>query len=205
MRKIVVITGGQGDIAQAIKERLEKENNFTVYSPSKYELDVTNVDSAKEYFARIKPDILVNNAGYIKPHNIEEFNYSDEIKAIDVNLTGSFICTGAALNVNKSTIIVNIGSSAGTKPRAEWSSYCAAKAGIIMATECWAHEGVKTICVSPGRTQSKMRLSLFPNESQETLMKASQFAEVVLKAINGEFEWGKNININLNNVVEYEK
>ena len=141
---------------------------------------------------------------FIKPNIICENVIDEEIRAINVNLTGTFICTGAVLQRNKNAIIVNIGSSAGSKPRATWASYCASKAGVIIATKCWSDEGVRAICISPGRTKTKMRENLFSNENPEELLKAEDFADVVIRAINGDFEWGKNLDVNVGNIQKYE-
>ena len=46
--KTIVITGGNGDIAQSIKKELEKEYN--ILTPGKEELDVTDVKRVNEYF-----------------------------------------------------------------------------------------------------------------------------------------------------------
>lgn len=202
MNKKVVITGGNGDIAIAIKELLLLQD-FQVFAPSRNELDVTNIKSASEYFAKHPADILINNAGYIKPHSIIENIIEDEIKTIDVNLSGAFICSGALLKLNKDAIIVNVGSSAGTNVKGYWSSYCASKAGLIMATKCWHKEGVKTICISPGRTKTKMREALFSNENPDELLKPKDFASVILRAIHEDFEWGLNLDINVQNVIEF--
>ncbi|MBS3992786.1 MAG: SDR family NAD(P)-dependent oxidoreductase [Bacteroidetes bacterium] len=202
MNKTVVITGGEGDIALAIKDLLVKDYN--VLTPSKRELDVSDVKQVNQYFKERNVDILINNAGYIKPNNINRNCFEEEIKTININLTGVFICSGAVLNMNKNAIIINIGSSAGTKARGSWASYCSSKSGVIMATKCWYDEGVKTICISPGRTKTKMREMLFPNENQDELLSVKDFALVVLRAIKGDFEWGINLDVNINNVDNYK-
>ena len=98
--------------------------------------------------------------------------------------------------------IINIGSSAGTKVHGAWSSYCASKAAVIMATKCWAEEGVDVICLSPGRTITKMRKSMYPNEDPNTLMKPEDFAIVVHQAINNKYSKGINLDVNISNVKE---
>ena len=71
-----------------------------------------------------------------------------------------------------------------------------------MATKCWADEGLDTICISPGRTLTKMRKSMYPNENPNTLMMPVDFARVVVKAINNEYQRGINLDVNVNNVKE---
>ncbi len=199
--KKVVITGGNGDIANAIGNLLQSEN-YEVYLPKRDELDVTNEENVNLYFANNTPDILINNAGAILIEEIEKNNISKHKNVIDVNLTAVFTCTGAVLARNKNAQIINIGSSAGTKVHGQWSSYCASKAGVIMATQCWAQEGINTICLSPGRTLTKMRKSMYPDENPDTLLKPEDFAKIVYKAINGKYKTGINIDVNINNIKE---
>lgn len=202
--KKVLITGGNGAIAVAIKELLIEKGEFVVYNPGHTELDVTNHDQVVKVITEYNPDILINNAGYVVPFGIAENQFESEKRAIDINLLGTFWCTAVATQNNPDVLVINIGSSAGTKVHANWSSYCAAKAGVIMASKCWAAEGIKVKCISPGRTQSKMRKHLFPNESQDTLLKAKDFATIVVKAINGAYEYGENVNVNLQNIKELQ-
>lgn len=198
--KTIVITGGNGDIAQSIKKELEKE--YIVLTPGKEELDVTNIEIVNEYFDRRNTDILINNAGYVVPYSIGDCNIYSEKKAIDINLFGTFNCTAAVLKRNAEAKIINIGSSAATKVHGTWSSYCAAKAGVVMATMCWADDGYDVVCISPGRTATKMRKGLYPDEDLSTLLTPKNFAKVIRKAINGDYEKGSHINVTKQNVEE---
>lgn len=200
MSKTVVITGGHGDIAKAIAEEIESSTDYKVLLPSKELLDVTNIDNISKYFKDVKPDILINNAGAIHIDGIAKNNVLVHKRVIEVNLTGVFACTSEALKHKPKAKIINIGSSAGTKVHGDWSSYCAAKAGVIMATSCWAEEGIDTICISPGRTSTKMRKSMYPNEDSSMLMKPRDFAKVVVKAMNNEYKNGINLAVNVSNV-----
>lgn len=201
MRKKVLITGGEGDIAKAIARQL-KETEYEVRLPGRRELDVTSEESARSYIASFVPDILINNAGFVRPQSIRDCNLTDTKKALDVNLFGTFNCSAAALRQNPKVRIINIGSSAATKIHGTWSSYCAAKAAVVMATQCWAEDGVDVVCISPGRTQTKMRLGLYPNEDRRTLLNPDDFAAVVFQAVLGRYKSGTHINVNLNNVGE---
>lgn len=201
--KKIVITGGNGDIAQAIKKELEDE--FIILTPGKEELDVTNIENVNKYFSDFVPDILINNAGYVVPMRMSECDIYSEKKAIDINLFGTFNCTSAVLRKNGNAKIINIGSSAATKVHGTWSSYCASKSGVVMATKCWAEDGFDVICVSPGRTATKMRRELFPCEDQATLLKPEDFAKVIRNAIENKYNSGENINVTKDNVEELLK
>jgi len=196
--KTVVITGGNGDIARAVEKELAGE--FIVLTPGKEELDVADIESAEKYFRENTADILINNAGYVVPMSIAACNIASEKRAIDVNLFGAFNCAAAVLKRNPEARIINIGSSAATKVHGTWSAYCAGKAGVVMATKCWAEDGYDVVCLSPGRTATKMRKGLFPEEDQDTLLKPEDFARVVALAVHGKYEKGEHINVTRDNV-----
>lgn len=198
--KKVLITGGQGDIAQAIARKLFDKGGYEVKTPGKDVLDVTKTDTVIEYVEKFKPDILVNNAGYVFPQSIKNCDIEKEKKALDINLFGTFNCTAAVLKVNKAARIINVGSSAATKIHGTWSSYCAAKSAVVMATKCWAEDGVYAVCISPGRAATKMRSGLYPNEDKRTLLHPDDFATIILYAIEGKYAPGEHINVTLQNV-----
>ncbi len=201
--KKVLITGGQGDIAQAIEKKLLSfENQYEVRRPGKGEMDVTSVRSVTDYLDDFVPDVLINNAGYVLPQSIKDCNIESEKKTFEINLFGTFNCASAVLSKNKNVKIINIGSSAATKIHGTWSSYCSAKAAVVMATKCWAEDGIDAVCLSPGRTATKMRKGLYPNEDQKTLLNPDDFAVIVLYAIQGKYASGEHINVNLQNVEE---
>lgn len=196
----VLITGGDGDIAKALEAELVESPGFEVKRPGKGELDVTSISSAEKYVSGWVPDVLVNNAGFVVPARINETDIERERLSLDINLFGVFNCTHAVLSRNPSARVVNIGSAAAEKVHGTWSSYCAAKAGVVMATRCWAEDGFDVVCVSPGRTRTKMRESLYSGEDPTTLLKPKDFARVVLKGILGEYAPGSNVNVNVGNI-----
>lgn len=196
----VLITGGKGGIAQAIESLLISKGKYEVFSPGRTELDVTNLDNIKQYITTIKPNILVNNAGYVVPDSIKNANFASSKKHIDINLTGVFWCTEVALQENPNLSIINIASAAAIEPHATWSEYCATKAAVVMATKCWSKDGLYAVAISPGRTKTKMRKFLFPNEDQNTLLDPNDFAKIVFKAIEKHYESGSHIVVRKQNV-----
>lgn len=197
----VLITGGKGDIAKAIeKEILSSLNGYEVLAPGRDVLDVTNINSIEKVVSSYRPDILINNAGYVVPKSIKEHDLKNTKKNIDINLSGVFFCTEICLKYNPDLQIINIGSAAAVEPHATWSEYCATKAAVVMATQCWAQDNLYAVVISPGRTKTKMRKSLFPNEDQNTLLTPSDFAKVVMKAIQREYASGSNIIVRKQNV-----
>ncbi len=197
--KKVLITGGNGDIAQAIKTLLEAEG-YEVYAPSRAEMDVTDCDSIERAMRMYRPDILVNNAGYVVPCSVKDCNLINTKKHIDINLGGTFYCTELGLKYNPNLEIINIGSAAAVETHATWSEYCATKAAVVMATKCWAEDGLYAVVISPARTRTKMRKSLYPDEDQTTLLEPMDFAKVVMKAIRKEYASGTHIVVRKQNV-----
>ena len=195
----VLITGGSGGIAQAIKALLEKEG-YTVFAPTRADMDVTDWDSIKNAIKNFVPDILINNAGYVVPQSIKQMNLENTKKHFDINLGGTFYCTGIALKYNPALQIVNICSAASVESHATWSEYCASKAAVAMATKCWAEDGLYAVAISPGRTRTKMRKFLFPDEDQSTLLEPDDFAKVVMKGVRKEYPSGSNIIVRKQNV-----
>ena len=199
MGKKVLITGGTGGIAQALKGLLEEEG-YQVYAPDRDEMDVTSLESIQAVMAEFRPDILVNNAGYVVPQSIKKANFAETKKHIDINLLGTFWCAEVALSVNPELDIVNVGSAAAIETHGTWSEYCASKAAVLMATKCWAEDGIYAVCISPGRTRTQMRKDLFPDEDQSTLLEPIDFAKVLMKAIHKEYESGTHIVVRKQNV-----
>ncbi|GEN44800.1 3-oxoacyl-ACP reductase FabG [Alkalibacillus haloalkaliphilus] len=110
-----------------------------------------------------KIDILVNNAGITRDGMLSKMSVEDFQQVIDVNLTGVFHCTQAALpyllEQGKGKVI-NTSSVSGTYGNVGQTNYAAAKAGLIGMTKTWAKElGRKQInvnAVAPGFTETSM-------------------------------------------------
>lgn len=198
-KKKVLITGGSGGIAQAIKKLLE-EDGYNVFAPTRQEMDVTSWESIENVIKDFVPDILINNAGYVVPQSIKTMDLENTKKHFDINVGGTFYCTGIALKYNPELQIVNICSAASIESHATWSEYCASKAAVAMATRCWAEDGLYAVAISPGRTRTKMRKFLFPDEDQSTLLEPEDFAKVVMKAVRKEYPSGDNIIVRKQNV-----
>lgn len=197
----MLITGGSGGIAQAIKTLLE-EDGYKVLAPTRTEMDVTDWNSIENVIKDYVPDILINNAGYVVPQSIKTMDLENTKKHFDINIGGTFYCTGIALKYNPNLQIVNIGSAAAVESHATWSEYCASKAAVVMATKCWAEDGLYAVAISPGRTRTKMRKFLFPDEDQNTLLEPVDFAKVVMKGVRKEYPSGSNIIVRKQNVQE---
>lgn len=189
----VLITGGGGGIACAIADELMRASEYSIFAPSRCELDVTDPKMVEKVVGSFMPDVLVNCAGYVKPQSIKNASLSEIKRHLDINLLGVFYCSAVALSFNPECRIVNIGSAAAVTVHSTWSEYCATKAAVVMASKCWAEDGVNAITISPGRTRTKMRKGLYPDEDQSTLMDPADFARVVMRGIRGDFPAGSHL------------
>lgn len=199
MNKKVLITGGNGGIAVAIKKLLEDEG-YTVLAPGKLEMDVTDINSIKAVVSKFIPDILINAAGYVVPQSVKNADLVSTKKHIDINLAGTFYCTQIGLKYNPNLDIINVGSAAAVETHATWSEYCATKAAVVMATKCWAEDGLYSVVISPGRTRTKMRKFLFPDEDQNTLLDPVDFAKIIMKAVHHDYTTGTHVIVRKQNV-----
>jgi len=102
-------------------------------------------------------DILVNNAGITGPNAPTwEYPVADWKRVIDVDLTGPFLCSRAAIPVMLEGgwgRIVNIASVAGKEGNPNAPAYSAAKAGLIALTKSMGKELAKSNvlvnCITP--------------------------------------------------------
>ena len=152
--RIVLVTGGTKGIGLAAAKGFQDEGcKVHICARSKpadlparlsfHECDVGDAASVRAMFQAIggRLDVLVNNAGIsgVNPLEAEGGNEIwDEI--LRVNLTGTYLCSRAALPLlpDGSGRIVNVSSSLGLHGSPDQSAYCAAKHGVIGFTRSLA-------------------------------------------------------------------
>jgi NAD(P)-dependent dehydrogenase (short-subunit alcohol dehydrogenase family) len=116
--------------------------------------DVTDPESVKALFAKTverfgRVDVLFNNAGMGAPGiALEELTFEQWKAVVDVNLTGSFLCTQEAFKVMKSQTprggrIINNGSISAHVPRPNSAPYTATKHAITGLTKSTSLDGRK--------------------------------------------------------------
>ena len=167
--KVFSENGAQVVITSKDSTRLENSvsqlsNTIGITADIKNENDVKNViDQVVKKFGKI--DILVNNAGaFPKIKKLHEIDESEWQEVLDVNLTGQFRFTKAAIPYLKksSGSIINISSDAGLKAYEGFNAdaYSASKAALIILTKCWALEyakdKIRVNCICPGVVDTDM-------------------------------------------------
>jgi len=171
--KVAIITGAGSGIGRSVVIALLKEGyNITLtgrrketleetadYAPDRSNLllipsDISQPESVKQLFAATKEkfgrlDLLFNNAGVNTADVLlEDLEYDQWRKVVDVNLTGTFLCTREAFRLMKNQQpmggrIINNGSISAQVPRPNSAPYTATKHAITGLTKSTALDGRK--------------------------------------------------------------
>ncbi len=172
INKVALVTGGGTGIGRSSALCLQKAGFIVVVTGRREEplletialsdvqypeiraitADVSQGESVKALFRRVESelgrlDVLFNNAGMGAPRvPIEELSEKDWRKAVDVNLTGSFLCAQAAFSIMKRQTpqggrIINNGSISAHAPRPNTCAYTATKHAITGLTKSLALDG----------------------------------------------------------------
>lgn len=132
-------------------------------------LDVTEGSRAADAVERLAGelgglDAFVNNAGGVPPQPFLEYPLEDWREALELNLTGAFICGQRAaqlmVDAGRGGSIVNVTSVHEHIPLRGAAPYCAAKGGLGLLTQVMALElaehGITVNAVAPGEIATEM-------------------------------------------------
>ena len=186
--KTAIVTGGGRGIGEAIAMALAREGCSVaipdVIVPNAEKVaeqirslgrdalamhcDITDPQSVENAFAQVdqrwgKLDILVNNAGVTHADPVISTSLEAWRRMLDVNLTGTFLCSQAALRrmlPRKSGRIISIASTAGQIGEKNAAAYAASKHGVLGLTRSMALEtatsGITVNAICPGWVESDM-------------------------------------------------
>lgn len=133
-------------------------------------VDVADEESVNAAMAALPeaPALVVNNAGVVRFGPLLELSAADWRRAVDVNLTGTFLVSRAAARRMIEAgggAIVNISSINGIAAAPNAGAYTASKAAVIRLTEHmaleWGADGVRVNAVAPGLINAGMSEPIF--------------------------------------------
>jgi NAD(P)-dependent dehydrogenase (short-subunit alcohol dehydrogenase family) len=174
LTKIAIVTGAGSGIGRAVSLALQNDGYSVVLAgrrapelektasqaePSGPRMlvvptDVSKPDQVQALFAKTKTmfgrlDLLFNNAGIGAPAiPMEDLTFEQWKAAVDVNLTGAFLCAQEAIKIMKAQDprggrIINNGSISAHVPRPHSAPYTATKHAITGLTKCISLDGRK--------------------------------------------------------------
>jgi 3-oxoacyl-[acyl-carrier protein] reductase len=191
------VTGGASGIGAAIVDMLRRAGARVISFDRVYGatgddsgaivpvgLDVTDAAAVAQITGGLvqrglAPDILVNNAGITRDGVVWKLADDDWDAVLDVNLTGAFRMTRAAVPPMRSRgagSIVNVASINGIRGKFGQSNYAASKGGLIAFTKAVAREvgrsGVRVNAVAPGFVDTPLTAALPGNVKEHARAEA---------------------------------
>ena len=144
----LALAGRRPEPLRSVAEAIEALGRRALAVPT----DVGEPDSVDQLFAEIKRhfgrlDLLFNNAGiFARSVSLEELDYREWQAAVNINLTGAFLCTQGAFRLMKTQQprggrIINNGSISAHAPRPHAVSYTATKHAITGLTKATSLDG----------------------------------------------------------------
>lgn len=111
--------------------------------------------------------ILMNNAGVAADAPLERMSEEDFDRVIDVSLKGTFLCTQAVAPTMRRQgygKVINVSAASALRGRKNGTNFCAAKAGVLALTKCFARElapDIQVNCLMPGFTETEEVIERF--------------------------------------------
>ena len=173
----VVITGGHGSLASHMATVFrERAPHWTVLTPSRSELDVTDAESIKDFFAAHPCDLLIANAGKIHDQPLLATAESTWDELLDVNLRGAAWCAkqaSRAMIKKREGHILFLSSFSAISPPAGQVAYASAKAGLLGLTKALAQElgfaNIRVNAIFPGFLENAMTEHVSPDRKEQVV------------------------------------
>ena len=170
-------------VAISARQELDIQNVFKAFPHRSgqrtfsFPCDMAITSEVEKFIQRIKQEcpslkVLINNAaiqGPIGPLSRNDFSLWQQ--TIQVNLLAPVaLCQGLIPFMKKTTnggSIINLSGGGATGPRANFSAYATAKAGLVRLSETLAEElkpdGIRVNCIAPGAMKTAMLEEVLTN------------------------------------------
>ncbi len=211
--RVAVITGASRGIGLAIAQALAAEGcRLALTARSENSLhaavktlkqgsavlarscDIRDAESVTEFFAEVKKtcghiDLLINNAGIAHPTRpVEKITPAMWHDVMATNLTGTFLCTRAALPLRKKGgAIVNNLSVSAWHAFPNFAAYTASKFGALGFTNTLRDElrprGIRVIALAPGATDTEIWNQFWKDAPRKRMMSAETVAAALVNAL----------------------
>ncbi len=122
-------------------------------------------------------DGLVHNAGILgERYSIEQYDAALWQRVMHVNVTAAFALTQVlmpALRASDDASVIFTSSGVGREGRAFWGAYAVSKFATEGLSQVLAdehrHGALRSNCINPGPTRTKMRYEAYPGEDRDKL------------------------------------
>jgi NAD(P)-dependent dehydrogenase (short-subunit alcohol dehydrogenase family) len=206
--KVTIITGAGTGIGKGIARAFAKEGAILVLASRNQDhleetaaetralgaqtlvipTDVTEEAQVEALFSQTmqalgRVDVLINNSGAFDGGPLEALSLETWMKVVNVNLTGPFLCSRAAMRIMKAQgggRIINIGSISAQMARMNSVPYTTTKHGLVGLTKATALEGreygIVVSCLHPGNVLTERRAASSTTVDQEPMMTVDELA-----------------------------
>ncbi|MGZ5045741.1 MAG: SDR family NAD(P)-dependent oxidoreductase [Usitatibacter sp.] len=185
---LYIVTGTTKGLGQALAARiaLDPDNELValarapegpIAGGARFEVDLADTVALDKAFDKVEARVrgksyakavLINNAGIVAPvAPLERADPREIERNLAVNLVAPILLMRRFLRATAQCAplrrIINISSGAGRRPISGWGAYCAAKAGLDMATRVVALEAqagpqrVEAVSLAPGVIDTPMQ------------------------------------------------
>ena len=182
MKKKIVITGGTGRFGTYLKNLNTK---YTLYFPSKRDLNILNEKSIYKYLKKTKANFLIHLAGLSRPMKIHEKNIKE---SINLNIIGTANITKICSEMNIKLIYFSThyvypgkkGNYAETDPLLPVNNYAWSKLGGESSVHLYENSLILRVCMTQKPFVHKKAFA----DVKTSFIYHDEVAQIIFKLLN---------------------